>query len=405
MNAQSVQDSFKQKPIQVASPQQEISQSPSDLSSFGRNKLILFLGLLFVFLLIVTGDIITKKSTLLANTAPSPTNANNQQGYGSYSTPTPHITGSVYWGAFAYKNNHSQNSITLQQFEADAGKNVAIDHVGYIAWPSGFPSYRMSQARREGAIPMITWMSGSAKLSDIIAGKYDKYIISFARSVKKWKHPFFLRFDHEMNGNWYGWSEGVNGNTNGQYALMWQHVHTIFTNQGVVNATWVWCPSAVVNSVRGQSKFAITDQYPGNAYVDWVCMDGYNRYNGIGTAWTSFTDVFSQTYTQLTTSLAPSKPLMIGEFSSSEDAVVPTRKSSWFTDALTTQLPQNFPLIKAIVLFNIWHPQGKPFDWRIESSANAQAAFRAGIASPYYATNSFYSIDCSTGYCPIPPLK
>ena len=45
---------------------------------------------------------------------------------------------------------------------------------------------------------------------------YDSYIRGFATAAKSWGHPFFLRFNWEMNGNWFPWSEGVNGNKTGR---------------------------------------------------------------------------------------------------------------------------------------------------------------------------------------------
>ena len=59
--------------------------------------------------------------------------------------------------------------------------------------------------------------------------------------------------------------------------------------------------------------------YPGAAYVDWMAMDGYNfGTNPVsGDRWTSFESVFGPTYAALLR-LAPSKPIMIAEASSSE---------------------------------------------------------------------------------------
>lgn len=308
--------------------------------------------------------------------------------------------GAIYFGV--YTKASGTNQIPLTTFEKDAGKKVSIVHVGYYGWPSAFPASELTLIRNHGAIPLITWISNSDKLADITAGKYDKYITNFAKAAKLWRYPFFLRFDHEMNGNWYGWSEKVNGNTQGQFIPMWRHVHDIFTKIGANNVTWVWCPS---NNRTGQRPFDVF--YPGDAYVDWTCMDGYNKYDGPqgSNPWLSFGDIFSSSYEILTTQVAPTKPIMIGEDASTEDSRDTTRKAAWFTDLLTIQLPQNFPLIKAYVLFNVYHPQDQSFDYRIESSHQAQIAFQQGISSSYYAANTFSSIYCSKGYCPIPPPK
>ena len=74
---------------------------------------------------------------------------------------------------------------------------------------------------------------------------------------------------------------------------------------------------------------------------------------------------------------------MIGETSAVEGG---SGKAPWITDALTTQLPNAFPQIKAFVWFN-WriYESGRWWEWPIESSSSTQQAFRSGIASPYYA--------------------
>ena len=36
--------------------------------------------------------------------------------------------------------------------------------------------------------------------------------------------PLVIRLDHEMNGNWYPWSEDQAYNSPGEYVAMWRHV-------------------------------------------------------------------------------------------------------------------------------------------------------------------------------------
>jgi hypothetical protein len=80
--------------------------------------------------------------------------------------------------------------------------------------------------------------------------------------------------------------------------------------------------------------------------------------------------------------LAPSKPIMIAEAGSSEYG---GSKAAWVRAALSVDLPDDFPMVKAFVWFNS-REQG---DWPINTSSQARAAFAAGIASPYYADNAF----------------
>jgi beta-mannanase len=247
------------------------------------------------------------------------------------------------------------------------------------------------KARTRGAIPMVDWNSwnlgaGSGdqsafQLRDVISGAHDSYIRSWATAAKNYGRPFFLRFDHEMNGGWYPWSETANGNASGEYVQAWRHVHDIFESVGATNVNWVWCPNVVF---AGSTPLA--GLYPGDADVDWVAMDGYNWGTNPAkpSGWQSFTQVFKPTYDQLGV-LAPAKPVMIAETSSTEFG---GSKAAWITDALTA-IPTAFPRIRALVWFD-WNTDG--MDWIVSSSASSTSAFAAGIASPVYAGNAFASL-------------
>jgi hypothetical protein len=106
--------------------------------------------------------------------------------------------------------------------------------------------------------------------------------------------------------------------------------------------------------------------------------------------------------------VAPSKPIMIGETASAEDG---GSKAAWITDLLTTQLPTNYPQIKAVLWFN-WNGGDPSAQWPIDSSSTSQSAFAQGIASSYYTTNQFGSIAggpiappvSSAPVAPVPPI-
>lgn len=328
---------------------------------------------------------------------------------------------SVYWGAYVHSQAPSNDAFLptgkFSTFEQLTGKKMAIIHWGQ-PWvmPDGswgeFQQTYFENVRKHGSIPMLNWSSlhlGAGidqpdfQLADIYGGRYDAYITRWATAAKSWGHPFFLRFDHEMNGNWYPWAEGrtsagtiVNGNYPGDYVKAWRHVRDIFRTVGATNATWIWCPNIV-----GDNMPQLAGLYPGDAYVDWVAMDGYNFGTDRGNQWTGFYTVFKNTYDQLT-QLAPAKPVMIAEFASSEDGGPlgrPGSKAAWIKDAFQTQLPKNFPRIKAVVWFN-WNDRDPLLDWPIESSQSSIDAFSGSIGGCNYATNSFADINVS----PIPPL-
>jgi beta-mannanase len=141
--------------------------------------------------------------------------------------------------------------------------------------------------------------------------------------------------------------------------------------------------------------------YPGDAYVDWTCLDGYNKesvwlpfhsvYTGSGVNW------IYNSYQEILT-VAPTKPLMVGETASLEAGDGGAKKAAWIADALTTQLPINFPKIKAVLWFN-WDDGNPAYTFPIESSPSAMQAFANAISSEYYAANNFANLNTS----PIPP--
>jgi len=285
-------------------------------------------------------------------------------------------------------------------FEADAHKAVSIA-MWYQQWglTDGWqymqPNW-MNAVRSHGSIPLITWdpenpaIASSTQptytLQNIINGNFDAYITRWAQDSKAWGHPYFLRFAHEMNGNWNAWSEQVNGNKPGQFVLAWRHVHDIFTRLGVSNVTWVWAPN-----IDYSVSTPLRELYPGDAYVDWAGMSGYNWGNIGGHVWQSFSSLFSQTYNDILS--ITSRPIMIAETASTEQN---GNKPGWISDAFVTQLPHHFPRIRAVVWFN----ESKETDWQIESSTGAQGAFASAIQSGMYASNNFAALNITS----IPPL-
>ena len=335
------------------------------------------------------------------------------------STPLNH-NGPIYWGALIDGATYDVGSApgdmrSVDIFESHTGKKVSIIHFGQSWYSNGtplrFPEASFDKVRNHGSIPLFSWSSRDARHASIdpnfrssvvTSGRYDSYIRQFADDAAAWGHPFFLRFDWEMNGWWYPWAEGklgtgtaiYNGNNPGDYVAMWRHVHDIFVQAGATNVTWVWCINEMTNTSAGQHP-PMAQIYPGDNYVDWTGMDNYNRYAG----WESFSTMITgagtnwilNTYEALL-DIAPSKPIMLAEFGSKEDTFDGQRKADWLIDALTVQLPVNFPQIKAAVYFN-WNvttdPANPDSSIVIESSAVARAAFATGIAASYYTANTF----------------
>ncbi len=229
-----------------------------------------------------------------------------------------------------------------------------------------------------GAVPMLSWTPQDDgkkglyqphwSLRAIIAGEHDAYIHQFARDAAAWGRPFYLRLAWEMNANWNLWSEGVNGNKPGEYVAMWRHVHDIFGQEGATNARWVWCPNT---SFAGSTPLA--GLYPGDDYVDWLGLDGYN--DG-GDGWQSFAQLFAPSYREITA--LSGKPLMLAEVGCAPSG---GDKAGWLTQTFLVDIPQHYPQIRAVVYFNTVELGA---DWRVDSSATALLAWQQIVVSPYY---------------------
>ncbi len=305
----------------------------------------------------------------------------------------------LYWGATIGDQITGEQAPwdmdAVSRFEGMAGKGVSmVNFFAPFANCGGskcsyykFPGDVMEDIREHGSIPVFSWSSQSIpsnlnepdfQLGDVIEGDYDSFIREFAEDSRDWGHPFFLRFNWEMNGNWFPWSEGVNGNQSGEYVAAWRHVHDIFTAVGADNVSWVWCPNVDPDH---KLQSGLTENYPGDEYVDWTGLDGYNWGPSKG-GWTSFSDLYSTTYREITETIAPGKPLMIGEMGATENG---GSKASWISEALA-EIPTAFPSIRAMLWFDTFDDG---MDWPIETSASATGAFAAGVGAPAYQSNSY----------------
>jgi hypothetical protein len=224
-----------------------------------------------------------------------------------------------------------------------------------------------------GAISMVTWEPQTAKgegipLREIVAGRYDRYIRKSAEAVAAWGKPIMVRFAQEMNGRWYPWGLGVDGNTARDFREAWHRIFWIFRNHGASNVEWVWSPN---EDAGGGHPLAVL--YPGDEFVDWVGIDGFCWGGTIG--WPSFTTIFGNTYDRIVA--LTSKPIVIAETAAGEEG---GDKAAWIASALEKEAPR-FPHVRALAWFNDEDPRA---DFRVDSGVASLQAFRRAISSPLY---------------------
>lgn len=262
----------------------------------------------------------------------------------------------------------------LDEVTALAGEAPSLV-LSYKDFNQAPPLAELDAARARGAETLLTWEPWSwgggtdqpaYSLDRIAAGDFDAYLRQWGSTLGQWGQPVYLRFGHEMNGDWYPWAEGINGNGAGDYIAAYRHVHDVVASTGATNIRWVWNPN-----VPYWGSTPLSELYPGADYVDVAALDGYNW--GTSQAWSTWQEpqaLFGEGLSQVR-QLAPGKPVMIAETSSSE---VGGSKAAWNTTLFQYLSAQ--PDVTALIWFHI----DKEADWRINSSDASTSAFRAALA-------------------------
>lgn len=264
----------------------------------------------------------------------------------------------------------------VSAFEA---RNAAGRHVSALHWGVGTPwdhdfNYWLGPfnlVQNSGALSVVDMITGSVSLRKISNGQYDPELQQWATEAAAWGQPFMLRFDFEMNGQWFKWgTRPVNKSTPADFVAAWRHVHRVFQNAGATNVLWVWCPN--IDPYHEMTNLARL--YPGNSYVDWTCLDGYN----FGKPWTSFSKLYTSSYQQIR-KIAPTKPMLLGEVASTGHR---GNKAKWI-HGMFKAFATRFRHIDGFLWWDEYgsHHPGHPGDWPIESSAASSVAFSRGISS------------------------
>ncbi len=263
--------------------------------------------------------------------------------------------------------------------------------LGFSAWASngnyttfGATQPAMDALNNAGYKIVLTWCAQDSQnaganpsynYASIIGGQHDAYIRQWAQNAAAWGNVIYLRLFHEMNGTWYPWGINVNGNTPALAVQAWQHVYNIFQSAGATNVKFLWCP----NVVSPDDVDPLASFYPGDAYVSWLGMDGYNwglyGEQNWDVPWSTFTQIFQPTYDELVSTVSSAKPVMVVETASSAGAGS-TDKANWITQ-MQNDVPTLFPNIQAVAYYDYWDSNMPPNFWRFDSDPFSLAAFTA----------------------------
>ncbi len=268
----------------------------------------------------------------------------------------------------------------FQDFVSASGKAPAL-RLTYFNWGDPFPTDPSNEQSvrsiiNAGMIPILTWEPFAVNLNAIANGSQDQYIDSWAQAAKAEGKPIFLRFAHEMNGNWYVWNyTGVEPMSlqPDLYIAAYQRIYNRFQAAGATNVAFVWC-------INWESFGPHWDvYYPGDQYVDWVGVDLFN--------WPRWPRTFDYMVSACYNEFASRKPIMVCEVGSAQNFSpdpgysnpAAQDKAQWITDMFNA-MNTKYPRIKGFAWFNL----NKETDWRVQSSPQSAAAYKAAIANPRY---------------------
>jgi hypothetical protein len=274
-------------------------------------------------------------------------------GAGEPSPIAPPPTG-VFFGA---KTGYHQSDVSA--FESLIGREIAVRAIG-VDWDGMWPDARTVEDHAQGRLDLITWRG--TELGLILSGQFDDMIRARARKVRQLGFPIFLRPMHEMNGTWFPWCCDPT-----KYRQAWKHIQAIFDDEDAVNVAWVWSPTASMGDWGAY--------YPGDDHVDWIGASIYNwGSTGPAGTWRPFAEILGPFYAQFE---SREKPLMLAEVGSAEQG---GDKAAWLGNAAAA-LETRFPAVKAWV-----HQQYTDggADWRVDSSPDAEAAYRAIVHDTYF---------------------
>lgn len=285
------------------------------------------------------------------------------------SPATPAKDRILHWGA--YTGNYPT---ALPLLESLIGKEADMQAI-FVGWgadgkfPTGYDSLV-----RQGKTLVIFWEPYGTTLDNIISGKDDSYIKEWAADAKNYGGQIILAPFHEMNGNWDSWGGTIGDNSPAKLIGAWKHIHSFFGDADNVKFAWVVNSTSIPDTAENQ----LERYYPGDRFVDYVGVDGFN----FGDPWQSFDEIFSDPLSRLK---KYDKPTYIFSMASADHGqyengtpVDNGAKASWITDALSSI--RNRSDIEGFIWFN----ENKEENWTINSNAASLEAFKAALGNSFW---------------------
>jgi glycosyl hydrolase family 26 len=237
------------------------------------------------------------------------------------------------------------------------GREQKIVHLFY-GWSERMPS----DVSIGKSTLMVSWHG--TKLATVASGAQDSVIEAAAKKLAAYRKPMLLRWAWEMNGDWFEW-----GGDPGLFVQAYRRIHRIFRAGGADNVAFVWSPNW--NSSPNTSANAISRYYPGDAYVDWVGVSGYNFYR----------ESPSTLFRPVVSAYGKRKPIIVTETAAIDFGA--GSKAAWIKKL--SAYAGSTPSIGAVCWFDTDVQDDSKHNFRFDTSDDALAAYRAMARSARFS--------------------
>jgi hypothetical protein len=274
----------------------------------------------------------------------------------------PYHTGKALLGSYlALRGKSLTQSLALRRQQLGRGQRIVHK---FYPWSANVPAAEPEVP--SGSVLMVS-MNG-ARYGQINNGASDKLIALAATRFAAMKRPVMLRWGWEMNGNWFAWDGTHNSRKPSGYITAWQRMHRIFAAHGASNVAWVWGPNW--NSGPNVAWNHMDHYYPGDAYVDWVGVSGYD-FGG---------ESPSTLFSGICDAYGSRKPIVLAETAAVGGTSAKTKwinKLHAFVDAT--------PSVGAVVWFDTDIQRGSPYNFRPDTASTVLAAYRSMARSARFS--------------------
>lgn len=301
----------------------------------------------------------------------------------------------------------SRQTFTGRKFDG-----IHLQYCGDCSWggvygmedPASY-SPRMEQFSIDnGSYTLISWQPDYT-IADINNGAADAI---YAKAANYWKTyaPNRIIIRPFIEFNLPSKSSAVPSTSNGNinscgapFISAWQRMVNIFKQNGATNVGFWFTPD------EGNNRQCVIDSYPGDAYVDWVGSDSYNR-SAVGdtgsystplhSGWATFGELFGYTGTCADGNtcppsqhdlFGPKKPFVVGEVGTIYDPNSTTAKGDFFRTMASGAKTMKY--LRGVSFFDqdVSAAEGSSANWWVDyptSNPDPYNGFKQNAADPWF---------------------